>query len=128
MDLPLSALWWFIAVFGILIVGHESAHVIMTRLLGGQVEGWIRPSWFTVGIRIRVDDLSVRQIVWTIVAAPITEAGIIALAIGLQPILWRWWLGMLAGHWLLNFIPWPGIPNDGHTLWWLGHYGHLPEN
>ena len=55
MDLPLSALWWFIAVFGILIVGHESAHVIMTRLLGGQVEGWIRPSGlYTVIILISI--------------------------------------------------------------------------
>lgn len=106
-----------------MILMHEAAHAGTTVLLGGRFEGITLHRGIAVGVRVCVDDLSVRQILATLVAAPVAEAIVIASAVIWDPSQRGIWLFLLAVQWTGNGIPWPGVPNDGRRIWQLLRQG-----
>ena len=114
---------WVLGGAVAMVMGHEAAHAVVTRALGGQVEG-LTWRWFgAVGVRLRVDGLSRVQVAWTLLAAPVAEGLVVGALWMLQPALAGIWLALLAAQWGMNLVPWPGVPNDGRRLWQLMHGG-----
>ena len=114
---------WVLGGAVAMAMGHEAAHAVVTRALGGQVEG-LTWRWFgAVGVRVRVDGLSRVQVVWTLLAAPVAEALVVGALWILQPGLAEIWLALLVAQWGMNWVPWPGVPNDGRKLWRLMRFG-----
>lgn len=107
-----------VLVPGLMIAAHESGHVFMTRWLGGRFAGVVFRG-VAVGVRLNMDGLTPGQIAWTLVAGPVAEALIVAVAGLLFPVLLPWWLAVLAADWGLNLVPWGFFPNDGTRLWRL---------
>ncbi len=107
----------------VLVIAHEAAHVLTTLAYGGRFEGVVVKHVIAVGVRIRVDGLSARQVAWTLWAAPIAEGVVLLLAFVGWPSLGLWWALLGSGQWTLNLIPWPWFPNDGRKLWLLAHQG-----
>ncbi len=106
-----------------MIVCHEAAHVLITVACGGRFEGVVLQHVLAVGVRIRVDDLSARQIALTLIAGPVAEALVLGVAWQIHPMAWPLWLLLLGTQWMLNLIPWPWFPNDGRKLWRLMRQG-----
>ncbi len=114
---------WVLGGAVAMVMGHEAAHAVVTRAVGGQVEG-LTWRWFgAVGVRLRVDGLSRVQVVWTLLAAPVAEALVVGALWILQPGLAEIWLALLVAQWGMNWVPWPGVPNDGRKLWRLMRFG-----
>lgn len=107
----------------VLVIAHEAAHVFTTMACGGQFEGVVVKHVVAVGVRIRVDGLSARQVAWTLWAAPVAESVVLLLALAVWPSLWLWWVVLGSAQWTLNLIPWPWFSNDGRKLWVLAHQG-----
>ena len=114
---------WVLGGAVAMVMGHEAAHAVVTRAVGGQVEG-LTWRWFgAVGVRLRVDGLSRVHVVWTLLAAPVAEALVVGALWILQPGLAEIWLALLVAQWGMNWVPWPGVPNDGRKLWRLMRFG-----
>ena len=114
---------WVLGGAVAMVMGHEAAHAVVTRALGGRVEG-LTWRWFgAVGVCLRVDGLSRVQVAWTLLAAPVAEGLVVGALWILQPELAGIWLALLIAQWGMNWVPWPGIPNDGRRLWRLMHGG-----
>lgn len=114
-----------IAVAVTMVVVHELAHVVTTVALGGRFEGVVVKHVVAVGVKIRVDALSARQVAWTLIAAPLAEVLVVVGAWAIQPRAWGLWLMLLGVQWVMNLTPWPWFPNDGRKLWLLMRYGRL---
>lgn len=110
-----------LAVVVALIVAHESAHVVTTLAFGGRFDGVVWRHVLAVGVKIRVDALSSRQIAGTLLAAPLAEALVVSVAILLRPQAWGLWLLLLVLQWAMNLVPWPWFPTDGRKLLTLLH-------
>lgn len=108
-----------IAVAVALVVAHELAHVVTTLALGGRFEGVVVKHVLAVGVKIRVDGLSARQIMLTLLAAPVAELGVTITASVLAPSARSLWLLLIMVQWGANWVPWWGFPNDGWRLWQL---------
>lgn len=106
-----------------MIILHEAAHVLTTLAFGGRFEGVTVRHVIAVGVKIRVDALSTRQIAATLIAAPVAEALVISAAILVRPEAWSLWLLLLGVQWAMNLVPWPWFPNDGRKLWLLTQHG-----
>ena len=100
----------------VMVVAHEMAHVVSTLAFGGRFEGVIVKHVLAVGVKIRVDGLSARQIAWTLIAAPVAELLVVAAATIIRPQAWALWLLLLGLQWLMNWTPWPWFPTDGRKL------------
>ena len=107
-------------VAGVLILGHELAHIVTTVLCGGRFQGLVFKG-FAVGVKLDVTRLSVRQRIVTGWAGIVTEvvlASLIAAGAfgGLWPVTVALWAVGLAGFdMLLNFGPW-WAHNDGARI------------
>ena len=107
-------------VAGVLILGHELAHIVTTVLCGGRFQGLVFRG-FAVGVKHDVTPLSVRQRLWTGWAGMATEvvlAGLIAGGAlgGLWPMpVALWAVGLAAFDGLLNLGPW-WAHNDGARI------------
>lgn len=112
-----------IAVATALVVAHELAHVMATVAFGGRFEGIVVKHVLAVGVKIRVDGLSARQVAGTLLAAPVAEGFVVAAAGLIQPQAWGLWLLLLGVQWVMNWVPWPWFPNDGRKLWLLVREG-----
>lgn len=110
----------------VLVIAHEAAHVLTTLACGGRFEGVVVKHVLAVGVRIRVDGLSPRQIAWTLWAAPLAEGVVLLLAFAEWPSLWTWWTLLAGAQWSLNLIPWRWFSNDGRKLWLLARQGRIP--
>ncbi|NMP24505.1 hypothetical protein [Sulfobacillus harzensis] len=110
-----------IAVAAAMVVAHELAHVVTTLAFGGRFEGVVVKPVLAVGVKIRVDALSARQVAWTLIAAPLAEVLVVAAAWAIQPSAWRLWLMLLGVQWAMNWTPWPWFSTDGRRLWTLLH-------
>lgn len=99
-----------------MLVAHEAGHVILTRVLGGQWLG-IEMKGLMLGVRLSVKSLSLKQIAWTLIAGPLSEAYVIGLASLWRPVEAHWFFLLLALEWLINLTPWGIFPNDGTRLW-----------
>lgn len=107
----------------LLVVGHETAHVLTTLACGGRFEGIVVRHILAVGVKIRVDGLSARQVMATLIAAPVAEMAIIAIASWGDPAGMGWWLFLGAGQIGASWIPWWGFPNDGQRFFALLQQG-----
>ena len=107
----------------LLVVGHETAHVLTTWACGGRFEGIVVRHILAVAVKIRVDGLSVRQVMATLIAAPMTEMAIIAIASWCDPAGMGWWLVLGAVQIGVNWVPWWGFPNDGQRVFALLQQG-----
>lgn len=110
-----------------MVIAHEAAHVLTTLACGGRFEGVVVKHVIAVGVRIRVDGLSARQVAWTLWAAPLAEGVVLLVALAGWPSLWAWWALLAGAQWGLNLIPWPWFPNDGRKLWLLAHQGRISD-
>lgn len=103
-----------IFVFAILLLcAHEGAHVVTTLYYGGRFQGLVYRRWFAIGVRLRVDGFTRTQIRHTLIAAPVAELMVTALACIGDPRLWVGWLSIEALQLLANWGPWGSFPNDG---------------
>lgn len=102
-----------------LVVVHETAHVVTTVAFGGRFEGVVVKHVLAVGVKIRVDGLSRRQIAWTLIAAPLAEVLVVTVACAIRPQAWTLWLLLLGLQWAMNWTPWPWFSSDGRKLWTL---------
>lgn len=105
-----------------MIAAHETAHAVATRVFGGRWEGVVFAG-IAVGVRVRVDGLTPRQILATLVAAPLTEGVVVLVAWLFWPGLESVWALLLSLQWALNWCPWLGFPNDGRRAWSLLRHG-----
>ncbi len=110
-----------IAVAATMVMAHELAHVVTTVAFGGSFEGIVVKYVLAVGVKIRVDALSARQVAWTLIAGPLAELLVVAAAWAIQPRAWGLWLMLLGVQWVMNLTPWPWFPTDGRRLWTLLH-------
>lgn len=101
----------------VLVVAHEGAHVATTLACGGRFVGIAVKPGLAVGVIIRVDALSPRQIAGTFLAAPMAEVLVIGAALLIRPEAWSLWLLLLGVQWAANWIPWPWFPTDGRKFW-----------
>ena len=99
-----------------LVVSHEAAHILTTVVCGGRFDGLVHHHVLWVGVKVRLDGLSKRQMLATLFAAPVAELIVISIAWRLMPSLRADWGILLATQWLANGIPWPGLRNDGHHI------------
>lgn len=115
-----------VVVASLMVTAHESAHILLTRLLGGRWLG-LEFRGLMVGVRLSVKSLTLTQVAWTLAAGPLAEALVVALAMWVWPRDWAWWLFMLSLQWVVNVIPWGLIPNDGTRLWKILRQGALAD-
>ena len=107
-------------VAGVLILGHELAHIVTTVLCGGRFQGLVFKG-FAVGVRLDVTPLSVQQRIgtgWAGMATEVVLAGLIAG--GALAGLWSttmalWAVGLAVFDMLLNLGPW-WAHNDGARI------------
>lgn len=107
----------------VMIVAHELAHVVATLAFGGRFDGVVVKHVLAVGVKIQVDGLSAQQIAWTLIAAPIAEVLVVAVAFAIRPQAWALWLLLLGLQWAMNFTPWPWFSTDGRKLLRLMQHG-----
>ena len=62
-----------------MVLAHETGHVLITRFLGGRWLG-IEFRGYMLGVRLSVKSLSLRQIAWTLIAGPLAEGIVVAIA------------------------------------------------
>lgn len=108
-----------------MVVIHEAAHVVTTMAIGGRFEGVVVKHVLAVGVKIRVDDLSARQVALTLIAGPLAEVLVVAAAWMLVPGYGLLWLGLMAIQWTMNLVPWPWFANDGRKLLRLVQLGRV---
>ncbi len=107
-------------VAGVLILGHELAHIAATVWCGGRFQG-LAFKGVAVGVRLDVTRLSTRQRIVTGWAGMATEAGLAVLIatgalLGLWPLtLALWAVGLATFDGLLNLGPW-WAHNDGARI------------
>lgn len=103
-----------IIIFAILLLFvHELAHIMTTLFYGGRFEGLVYRRWFAIGVRVRVDGFTPNQIRHTLIAAPMAELTVTALACVGDPRLWLGWMGIEVLQLLVNWVSWGSFPNDG---------------
>ena len=107
-------------VAGVLILGHELAHIVATVAYGGRFQG-LAFKGLAVGVRLDVTGLSVRQRIGTGWAGMVAEVVLASLItggalLGLWPLtLALWAVGLATFDGLLNFGPW-WAHNDGARI------------
>ncbi len=109
-----------LVVLGFMIAAHEAAHAYITHRLGGTFEG-LTFNGAMVGVKVRVDGLSRRMVIITLLSGSAADLVVALVA----SVLWQhveWWGLLLGSQWLLNLVPW-GFPNDGTRIWRLWRWG-----
>jgi hypothetical protein len=107
-------------VAGVLILGHELAHIVTTVLCGGRFQGLVCKG-LADGVKLAVTLLSVRQRIGTAWAGMATEVILAGLPAGgaflcLWPVTAALWAVALAAFdLLLNLGPW-WAHNDGARI------------
>ena len=107
-------------VAGVLILGHELAHIVTTVLCGGRFQGLVFKG-LAVGVQLDVTPLNVRQRIgtgWAGITTEVALAGLLAGGAlgGLWPLTVALWaVGLAAFDGVLNLGPW-WTHNDGARI------------
>jgi len=106
------------------VIAHEVGHIVITRVLGGRFLG-VEFRGYAIGVRLSVTHLSQQQVAWTLIAGPLAETIVIALALYRWPSLYLWWVLILGLNWCMNVVPWGLFPNDGTRIWHIWRHGTI---